>query len=221
VSLITVALVDGHELVRDGIAAWLARESASIRVVDATANVDALRAGPGWGAAIVLLDLDLGDNTTVEGNISALCSAGSKVIVVSEDETLATVRRTVQAGTLGYVPKSASALEMVEAITQVDQGATYMTRALALRLVAEPAEDRPTLSVQELRTLQMYAGGMPLKSVALRLRISEGAVKSYVDRIREKYQRAGRDAPTKIDLYRRAVEDGHLPRAEPMAWSHG
>jgi hypothetical protein len=41
--------------------------------------------------------------------------------------------------------------------------------------------------------------------------ISEETVKQYVGRVREKYARAGREAPTKLELYHRAVEDGHLP----------
>ena len=36
-------------------------------------------------------------------------------------------------------------------------------------------------------------------------------VKQYLGRVREKYARAGRAAPTKLELYYRAVEDGHLP----------
>jgi hypothetical protein len=41
--------------------------------------------------------------------------------------------------------------------------------------------------------------------------ISEETAKQYVGRVREKYVRAGRAAPTKLELYHRAVEDGHLP----------
>jgi hypothetical protein len=43
------------------------------------------------------------------------------------------------------------------------------------------------------------------------MNISEETSKQYVGRAREKYARAGRPAPTKLDLYYRAVEDGHLP----------
>lgn len=213
VSPITVALVDDHELVREGLVAWLAARSADVVVLDAAATVEELRAGLGWGADVVLLDLNLGDDTTVDANVAALASAGSKVVVVSENQRAAVVREALRAGALGYVPKSAAAAEMVQAIKEVHGGGTYMTQALALALLAEPAQSRPKLSPQELQTLQWYAGGMPLKSVARRLAISEGAVKSYVDRIREKYQKVGRAAPTKIDLYQRAVEDGYLPRA--------
>jgi DNA-binding NarL/FixJ family response regulator len=208
---VTVGLVDDHELVRDGLVAWLRIRGADVVVVASAATVDALHAGPGRGADVVLLDVNLGDGTTVEDNIAALRAAGSRVVVVSENETPAVVRRAVRAGALGYVPKSASATEMIEAIAAARRGETSMNQALALALLTERTPDRPRLSPQEMKTLQWYAGGMPLKSVALRLGITEGAVKSYVDRIREKYQKAGRPAPTKIDLYQRAVEDGYLP----------
>jgi two-component system response regulator DevR len=36
-------------------------------------------------------------------------------------------------------------------------------------------------------------------------------VKQYLGRVREKYARAGRRAASKLELYYRAVEDGHLP----------
>jgi DNA-binding CsgD family transcriptional regulator len=67
------------------------------------------------------------------------------------------------------------------------------------------------LSQQERRALQLYATGMPLKSVARKMTISDETVKQYLGRVREKYARAGRAAPTKLELYHRAVEDGHIP----------
>ena len=209
---ITVALVDDHELVREGLVAWIGGHTDAVHVLASAASVDELRDGPGWGAAVVLLDLNLGDGSGVEDNIAALATAGSRVVVVSENQRPAVVAEALRAGALGYVPKSAPAAELAEAIAQVHAGATFMTQTLALALLAAPRPARPDLSPQELRTLQMYAGGMPLKSVARRMGITEGTVKSYVDRVREKYQKVGRDAPTKIDLYQRAVEDGHLPR---------
>lgn len=208
---ITVALVDDHELVRDGIVSWLREHASAIRITDSVPTVAALRAGPGWGSDVVMLDLNLGDRSTVEDNVAALADAGSRVVVVSENKTSEMAQRAMKAGAFGYVPKAATAAEMAEAIAEVDSGGTYMSRALALAILAEPERTRPELSAQELITLRMYAGGMPMKSVARRMKISEGSVKSYVDRVREKYARAGREAPTKIDLYRRAVEDGHLP----------
>jgi len=52
---------------------------------------------------------------------------------------------------------------------------------------------------------------MPMKSVARKMTISEETAKQYLGRVRVKYSRAGRAAPTKLELYYRAVEDGHVP----------
>jgi DNA-binding CsgD family transcriptional regulator len=50
-----------------------------------------------------------------------------------------------------------------------------------------------------------------MKSVAKLMAISEETVKQYLGRVRRKYSLAGRAAPTKLELYHRAVEDGHFP----------
>ena len=89
----------------------------------------------------------------------------------------------------------------------------FVVHALRLAYIfaTDDALDRPTLSAQETRTLRLYATGLPIKSVARRLGIGEETAKQYVRRVREKYAQANRAAPTKVDLYHRAVEDGHLP----------
>ena len=207
---VTVALVDDHELVRDGLVAWLARSSPSITVVATAASVAELRATAGWGADVVLLDVDLRDGSSLEDNVTALLSAGSKVLIVSEEESSEVVRHALAVGALGYVPKSVGAQEMADAVVEVSEGRISMSRALALALLQEAPCVRPHLSRQERLTLELYAGGLPLKAVARRLNVGEGSVKSYVDRVREKYESVGRRAPTKVDLYRRAVEDGYL-----------
>lgn len=208
---IPLALIDDHQLVRQSLSVWLAVEGPDIDVVASVRTVAELRATPGWGAPVVVLDLGLDDHSTVEENVAELRAGGSRVVVISASAEPATVHRAVCAGALSYVPKSASAEEMLSAIRATAVGSAFMTQDLATALLEYSPIARPKLSPQELRTLQWYAGGMPMKSVAMRLGISEGCVKSYVDRIREKYDRIGRQAPTKIDLYRRAVEDGYLP----------
>jgi hypothetical protein len=51
----------------------------------------------------------------------------------------------------------------------------------------------------------------PMTSVARRLGVKPGTAKSYLDRVRDKYDQVGRSARTKIELRDRAVEDGILP----------
>jgi hypothetical protein len=109
------------------------------------------------------------------------------------------------------VLKSEETSQVQAAIKAVAAGMDWISPRLAYILAADDAPDRPVLSAQETRALRLYATGMPMKSVARRMVLSEETVKQYVGRVRLKYARAGRAAPTKIELYYRAVEDGHLP----------
>ncbi len=63
-------------------------------------------------------------------------------------------------------------------------------------------------------TLAMEATGVywiPLAEMLEEAGIAVSTIEDYVRRIRAKYARAGRPAVTKVDLYKRAVEDGFLP----------
>jgi two-component system, NarL family, nitrate/nitrite response regulator NarL len=235
-SRITVAAVDDHPIVRDGLAAWLLAEDATGTPADATGTpadatgtpeaggitviataptVDVLLSGPGRGAQVVLLDLDLRDGTTVERNVAAVLAAGPAVLVLAASDRPPSVREAMRAGALGYVLKSEEPATVRAAITAVAAGTDWISPRLAYILATDDAPDRPVLSPQEERALRLYATGMPMKSVARRMTLSEETAKQYVGRVREKYARAGRAAPTKIELYHRAVEDGYLPLPPP------
>jgi two-component system nitrate/nitrite response regulator NarL len=208
---VDVAVVDDHPIIRDGITGWVTVPDSGISVVATATTVDAVLAGPGRGADVVLLDLDLGDGTTVERNVATILAAGPAVLVLSASERPATVRGAMRAGARGYVVKHEEAAELRAAIRAVAAGEDWVSPRLAYILATDDAPDRPALSAQEARTLQLYATGLPIKSVARRLGIGQETARQYIRRVREKYAQANRAAPTKVDLYHRAVEDGHLP----------
>jgi two-component system, NarL family, nitrate/nitrite response regulator NarL len=209
--VIDVAAVDDHPIVLDGISGWVMAGEAGIRVVGTAATVDALLAGPGRRADVVLLDVDLGDGTTVEQNVAALLAAGPAVLVLAASHKPVSVRAAMRAGALGYVLKNEETSQVRAAIKAVAAGKDWISPRLAYIFATDDAPDRPALSAQEMRALQLYATGMPMKSVARKMEISEQTAKQYVGRVRQKYARARRAAPTKLELYYRAVEDGHLP----------
>lgn len=209
--VINVAAVDDHPIILDSVAGWVMADEGDIRVVATAATVEALRAGPGRHADVVLLDLNLGDGTSPEGNVAAILTAGPAVLVLSASDRPLAVRAAMHAGARGYALKSEEATQIRAAIREVASGKDWISPRLAHIFATDDAPDSPTLSHQETRTLQLYATGMPLKSVARKMRISEETVKQYLTRVRQKYAIAGRAAPTKLELYHRAVEDGHLP----------
>jgi two-component system, NarL family, nitrate/nitrite response regulator NarL len=209
--VIDIAAVDDHPIILDSIAGWVMADESDIRVVATAATVDALLAGPGRRADVVLLDLDLGDGTTVEDNVTAIVAAGPAVLVLSASDRPLAVRAAMRAGARGYALKNEQAGQIRSAIREVAAGRDWISSRLAYILATDDAVGRPTLSHQERRALQLYATGLPMKSVARKMVISEETVKQYLGRVREKYTLAGRAAPTKLELYYRAVEDGHLP----------
>ena len=158
-----------------------------------------------------MLDLDLGDRTTAERNVAVIRCAGPAVLVLAASDKPVSVRDAIRAGALGYVLKNEETSEVRAAIKAVAAGKDWISSRLPYIFATDDAPDRPVLSAQETRALQLYATGMPMKSVARRMCISEETAKQHVGRVPEKYARAGRAAPTKLDLYYRAVEDGHLP----------
>jgi two-component system nitrate/nitrite response regulator NarL len=210
-AIIDIALVDDHPIILDSAASWVMADPGDIRVVATSATVDGLLAGPGRRAHVVLLDLDLGDGTTVDDNVTAILAAGPAVLVLSASDQPPAVRQAVRAGARGYALKSEPADQIRSAIREVAAGGDWVSSRLAYIFATDDAPDMPTLSNQEKRSLQLYATGMPLKSVARKMAISEETVKQYLGRVRQKYASLGRAAPTKTELYYRAVEDGHLP----------
>lgn len=95
----------------------------------------------------------------------------------------------------------------MDAIRTVARGETIVTGELP----DGPDSDdgvRAKLSVREIQTLRLYASGIPAKSVARRMGISSGTVAPNIKRIKAKYEASGRPAWTRMDLFRRAVQDG-------------
>jgi DNA-binding NarL/FixJ family response regulator len=212
-AVITVAAVDDHPIVRSSFPFWIsaADGDGEIRVVATAPTVASLLAGPGRQADVVLLDLDLGDDSAPEDNVTAIRAAGPAVLVLSASGRPPAVRAAIRAGALGYALKTEEADTVRAAIREVAAGRDWVSPRLAYLLATDDAVDRPTLSNQERRALQLYATGMPIKSVARKMSISEETVKQYLARVRQKYSLAGRASPSKLELYYRAVEDGHLP----------
>jgi DNA-binding NarL/FixJ family response regulator len=155
--VIDVAAVDDHPIVLDGVTGWLMAGSG-IRVVGTAATVDALLAGPGGSADVVLLDLDLGDGTTVERNVAAIRAAGPAVLVLAASDKPVPVRAAMRAGALGYVLKSEETSQVRAAIKAVAGGEDWISPRLAYIFATDDSPDRPELSPQ---SLPARLGGRP------------------------------------------------------------
>jgi DNA-binding NarL/FixJ family response regulator len=94
----------------------------------------------------------------------------------------------------------------------VDDGDPVAAVRAAASAGPQPGEQRPKLSDRQRDVLTAYASSNDLlPTVARRLGMDPETVKTHLRRIRAKYADVGRPAPTRRDLYVRAVEDGVLP----------
>jgi DNA-binding NarL/FixJ family response regulator len=201
---IELGLVDDHSMYRDGAALWLENQPGRrIKVVAAVRSVADLLVG-GRLPAVVLLD----PSADPVQAVSRLVAAGVGVIVHSTDETPHVVRAALAAGARGYVSKRAPLSDLVDAVVSVSGGGHYLTRLLAQGALLSVPLRRPVLSDREVEVLRGVAEGRTRLAVARSLGLSEGTVKTYLERIRCKYRAAGRAAGSTVELYQRALEDG-------------
>ncbi|MGF7233489.1 MAG: response regulator, partial [Frankia sp.] len=190
---ITVAAVDDHPIVLHGLRSLLA-SAPGLSVVATARTVGELLAGPGRAADVALLDLNLEDGSNAPDNIRDLLTAGPRVVVLSAVATPEAVRAAVRAGASGYVPKGENVDDLMRAIEDAASGGSWVSPQLAFALLTDAAEDRPRLSGQETEALKLYAAGLPLKTVARQMGVSQDTAKQYLDRVRAKYRRGGRRA---------------------------
>jgi DNA-binding NarL/FixJ family response regulator len=210
-----VALIDDHESVRLGLEAACAR--AQKVVVFSGSNVTGYldwRSFSGAAPAdVVVLDLTLGDGTTVTENVRRLVTDGSSIIIHSVADRPAAVREALAAGAAGVVSKASPIGDVIAAISTVASGEPLNNVEWASAVEGDRAFADAQLSARERDVLRLYAAGLPLKVVADRLGVAYSTAKENITRVRVKYVEVGRPAPTKVDLLRRAMEDGIL--AEP------
>lgn len=205
-----VALIDDHESVRLGLEAACDRAGTTVEFSGATVGdyVNWRCKDGGAPVDVVVLDLSLGDGSTVTGNVTALVNDGAGVIIHSVADRPAAVRAALAAGAAGVVSKVSPTEDVMRAVQTVARGEALNNLEWASAVDGDVEFAAAQLSARERDVLRLYAAGLPLKVVAERLGVAYSTAKENITRVRVKYVSVGRPAPTKVDLLRRAMEDG-------------
>lgn len=201
-----VAIVDDHPLVRQGIADLMRREIGADIVMSSDRMEDVLEIDP--LPDLLLLDLDLGTSTADPQLAESLVRSGVPVLVVSALGSPKAIRDMLRSGVAGFINKKEPPATLAAAAREVLETGRWTGPETAAAIAGDP--HRPHLSPQEERILVLYASGLKLVSAARAVGVSLPTAKTYVNRIRAKYEQVGRPVPTKTDLYREAVRDGYL-----------
>jgi two-component system response regulator DevR len=207
-----IALIDDHEIVARGFAD-LFSTIPEVYVVATVATVSDLldSLSPDDRIDLAILDLRLSDRSTVTNNVDRLRAAGIEVLAFTGGDDAQSMRAAARGGVLGVVRKSEPTAVLLDAITRAAAGEPIASTEWAAALDADPELSDAGLSPREREVLSLYAAGAKAPLVASRTGLSELTVVDYIRRVRSKYERVGRPASTKIDLYKRALEDGILP----------
>ncbi|GAA4516296.1 MULTISPECIES: response regulator [Nonomuraea] len=207
---VTVALVEDHQVVVDGVRSWFG-QPGPVTLVAQGPTIESVR---GVHADVLLLDLNL-NGTMIVDRIGDLCEGGQRIIVFSEHEEPETVRAVLDAGASAFIGKGRATREScVETILEVAADRPSVTPPMAQAIATDESPHRPQLSDQERLALLYWFQSMSKASVAARMGIKERTVRQYIDRARVKYAAAGRPAPTKEKLLICAIQDGLISPGE-------
>ena len=186
--MIRVLIVDDHPLVRQGLGVVLAGAD-DIEVVGAVADGSlAADAAESSGADIVLMDLSMPGTDGVQATVEVLARCSDvRVVVLTSFAEQARVLAALDAGAVGYLLKDTEPEDLVQGVRDAAAGNAPISPRAALALLPPRGGSRPSpaadLSTRERQVLALVAVGLPNKSVARQLQISEKTVKAHLTRI--------------------------------------
>jgi two-component system, NarL family, nitrate/nitrite response regulator NarL len=185
---VKLLIVDDHPLFRDGLAALLRQAGADFNVTQATSAEEALN----------LTDEQIFDAVFMDLMMPGMCGEPAirefarrhpdlPVIVLSSSENPGDVRRVINAGASGYIPKSATAQTVVSALHLVLSGNIYVPPLLvsaAARAADQEAHDGPRslaqLTGRQVDVLRYLRDGLSNKEISASLGIAEKTVKVHI-----------------------------------------
>lgn len=203
-------VVDDHPIWRDAVARDL--EAAGVAICGTACDVaQAVRVATATRPDVVVLDLQLPDGSGVDvARALAAFDPPPRVLVLSASGEQPDVLAAVEAGATGYLVKSASAAELVAAVSATARGEAVFTPGLAALLLGEyrrlEGEERPgapSLTAREVEVLRLVAKGYTYQQVADRLVLSLRTVQNHVQNTLTKLQ-----LHNKAQLVRYAMENG-------------
>jgi DNA-binding NarL/FixJ family response regulator len=207
---VRIMVVDDHPMWRDSVSRDLTE--AGFEVVAATGEgAQAVRIAASVRPDVVVLDLQLPDFSGVDVTRGVLAAyPNAKVLILSASGEHHDVLGAVKAGATGYILKSASRAEFLNAVRRTGAGDAVFSPGLAglvlgefRRLASDPAPDTPRLTDREAEILRMVGTGMSYKQIAERLVLSHRTVQNHVQNTLNKLQLHNR-----VDLVRYAIEHG-------------
>jgi DNA-binding NarL/FixJ family response regulator len=201
-----IALVEDHALISFGFRDLI--DGANDLHLAGTVGTVAELADLEGPLDLVVLDLRLNDGSSPENNVAAITDMGAHTLIYTGAEDRRLIQQAARSGALGLIRKSADPDVLLDAIRTAAAGREVFGADWAAAIDSDDNLADAKLSPREQEILGLYASGETAVSVAQRTGLSRDTISDYITRIRKKYADAGRPARSRVDLFRRALEDG-------------
>ncbi|MFU8797488.1 MAG: response regulator [Gammaproteobacteria bacterium] len=186
-------LVDDHAVVRQGVKMMLSRYKDILVIGEASSGLRALELVRKNMPDIILMDIKMPGDIGGLGTTVKLKSTHPeiKIIILSTCEEEPLPARLMSAGASGYLHKSCTSKELVQAIRQVNKGVPYVTSKLLPQIIQKAHTGKTgtpfdLLSDREMTVAMMLSNGLSPKEIAQKLCISNKTVNTYRYRSFEK-----------------------------------
>ena len=176
--MIRLLLADDENLIRSALAALLGLEDDLQVVAEARSGDEALALAREHRPDVALLDLQMPgpDGIAVAEALRHELPDCASIIVTSHGRP-GHLKRALAAGVRGFLPKTASAQELADAVRAVHGGGRYLDPELAAEAIS--AGGSP-LTPREADVLELAADGVPIEEIARRASLSPGTVRNYL-----------------------------------------
>lgn len=188
---ITVLIIDDHELVRQGVRAFLDAQPDLVVVGEAGDGREGMRLAESLSPDVVLMDLLMPGMDGIETTRRLKeVSPRSQVVVLTSHHDDGHLFPALRAGALSYVLKSVGAGELAGAVRRAAAGEPTLHPRVAMRLMddvrGEGTPRASELTPRELDVLKLIAEGLSNADIAARLGIAEKTVKGHVGNVLSK-----------------------------------
>jgi DNA-binding NarL/FixJ family response regulator len=188
-----LVIADDHPLFRGALRQAVAGVVASARI-DEAGSFEDLTALLEQDSQVdlILLDLTMPGISGFSGLIYLRAQYPAvPVVIVSASDDIATIRRSLDFGASGFIPKRFGVETLRDAILKVMEGEVWIPPDIDLTAASDPEMTRLrdrliTLTPQQVRVLMMLSEGLLNKQIAYELGVSEATIKAHVSAILQK-----------------------------------
>ncbi|MFZ5736208.1 LuxR family two component transcriptional regulator [Rhodopseudomonas thermotolerans] len=214
-------IADDHPLFRDALRLAVASvvSAAKIGEVGSFEDLTAMLEREG-DVDLVLLDLKMPGISGFSGLIYLRAQYPAiPVVVVSASDDVETIRRSLDFGASGFVPKRFGVEKLGEAILRVLDGDVWVPPDVDLSAASDPETSKlrdrlVTLTPQQVRVLMMLSEGLLNKQIAYELGVSEATIKAHVSAI---LQKLGVESRTQAVIAAAKISGSQWRQEEPIA----